>query len=178
MAQKIAKVIHRIVFYGCFIGMLVLLIMMLLTTSDVIGRSIFGHPVSGTYELTGYMMAVTVLLGLGYAQQAESNVRVEFLTEKMPPKVQGFLVTLFSLMAAVFFSIVAWEGFKGGIRVMHEGTASDILHIPEYPFQLLVGVGAFLLMLELIIKFFTSAYQLSKGKYVKRDMGKEVQGLN
>ena len=176
--KQIAKIIHRVVYYGCFIGMIVLLFMMLLTASDVLGRAILTRPVPGTYEISGYMLAVIVLLGLGYAQQAEANVRVEFFTDKMPLKLQGFLVAFFALASAVFFSLVVWQGITESMVSLKVGSTSDILRIPAYPFKFLVAVGAFFLALELIIKFISTVYQLAKGTYRKKEMGKDVQGLD
>lgn len=179
MAQKIVKIINRAAFGGCFLGMIILLIMMFMTTVDVIGRKFFDKPVPGSYELTGIMLAVVILLGLGYTQLAEANVRIEFLTSKLPVKVQGYLDVIFKIVVAAFFIVVAWQGIKESTRVMHQGTTSDILRIPSYPFQFLVAVGSILLVLILLVQIGTTVYQLSHGKYVKREMGKEVQqGLN
>jgi TRAP-type C4-dicarboxylate transport system permease small subunit len=177
-AHKIAQTIHRIVYYGAFIGTVVLLILMLLTTADVAGRKFIDRPVPGAYELAAYMLAVIVLLGLGFAQQSEANVRIEFLTDKMARNVQGFFVAFFALGAAVFFSLLVWQGITGSIKAMQTNMGSDVLHIPSYPFQFLVSVGALFLVLELLIKFIATVYHLITATYVKREMGKEVQGLD
>lgn len=176
--RQIAHVIHRVVYYGCFVGMIVLLFMMLLTAGDVLGRAILTRPIPGSYEVSGYMLAVIVLLGLGYAQQAEANVRVEFFTDKLPRNIQGYLVAIFALLSAVFFALVVWQGVKESLNTLSVGSTSDILHIPAYPFQFLVAVGALFLALELLVKFISTVYQLVKGTYRKKEMGKDVQGLD
>jgi TRAP-type C4-dicarboxylate transport system permease small subunit len=176
--RQIAHIIHRVVYYGCIIGMIFLLIMMLLTAGDVLGRAILTRPIPGSYEVSGYMLAIIVLLGLGYAQQAEANVRVEFFTDKMPRKVQGFLVAFFAMVASIFFSLVVWQGVKESLNTLKVGSTSDILHIPAFPFQFLVAVGALFLASELLIKFISTVYQLAKGTYHKKEMGKDIQGLD
>jgi TRAP-type C4-dicarboxylate transport system permease small subunit len=176
--RQAAHVIHRVVFYGCFIGMLVLLVMMLLTAVDVLGRAILTRPIPGTYEISAYMLAVIVLLGLGYAQQAEANVRVEFFTDKLPRQIQGYLVAFFALAATIFFALVVWQGISESINTLSVGKVSDILHIPAYPFHFLVAVGALFLTLELLMKFISTVYQLVKGTYRKKEMGKDIQGLD
>jgi len=161
--QGVAKGIHRIVFYACFIGMVVVLLMMLLTTFDVIGRSIFTRPIPGTFEITEYMLVIIVLFGIAYAQQTGRHVRVELFADKLPPSGQIVLDSIFTLVAFVFFLLVAWQGWEGGFYALHVKTASDILRIPSYPFEFLIAVGAFLLSLELLLKLITSVKSLSTG---------------
>jgi len=163
MAQAIARVIHCVVYYACIIGMVVLLLMMLLTTGDVIGRNIFTRPITGTFEITQYMLAVIVLLGIGYAQQVRQHVRVELFVDKMPLHGRLALDSLFTLFALIFFALVAWQGWEESFNTLHVGTVSDVLSIPSYPFELLVTVGAFLIFLELLLKLITSVRAIKGG---------------
>lgn len=151
MMGRIARSIHRIVYYACIVGMVVILLMMLLTTSDVIGRSIFTWPIPGTLEITSYMLAVIILLGMGHAQQARQYVRVDLFIIKIPRRGQVVLESIFTLFALIVFALVAWQGWEGGFKALRQNETSDILRIPSYPFELLVAVGAFLLCLELIL---------------------------
>ncbi len=171
MANKVIQVVHRIIYAICFIGMIVLLIMMLLTTGDVAGRSLFNRPIAGTYEVTSYMLVVIILLGLGYSQQINQHVRVDILTNKLPKIGQFILSTLFTFVATIFFSLVAWQGVSESLNVMRVKTHSDILHIPSYPFQFLVAAGASLLVIELLIKIVIMAIRYKKGIFEKETTG-------
>jgi len=148
----ITKIIHRTVAYLCFAGMVVLLFMMLLTTSDVIGRDLLTRPITGAFEIAQYMLVTIVVFGIAYAQQRGQHVRVEFFTDKLPVRVQLALDIIFTFMAFVFFSLLAWQGWELGFTAIRLKTASDLLSIPSYPFVFLVAIGAFLMTLELLIK--------------------------
>lgn len=152
MAQLAIKIIHRIVYYICFVGMIVFLVMMLLTTGDVIGRGILNMPIPGAYELTSYMLSVIVLLGLGYSQQIDQHVRVEVLVNKLSPRGQLILNFMLTLVGIIFFGLVIWQGWLFGLKGVHVKTTSDILRVPTYPFQFLVALGAFLFVVESIMK--------------------------
>ncbi len=151
--------------------MVVLLIMMLLTTADVAGRSLFNHPIAGTYEVTAYMLSVIVLLGLGYSQQINQHVRVDIVANKFSKTGQFVLSTIFTLAATIFFSLVVWQGIVESLNAMRVKTASDILHIPSYPFQFLVAFGAFLFVIELLFKLIISSVKFSKGRFEKETTG-------
>jgi len=164
MAQSIVRAIHRIVYYVCIIGMACLLIMMLLTTGDVVGRSIFLRPIPGTVEITQFMLSVIVLLGLAYAQQTRQHVRVDLFISKFAPLYRIIIDIIFTLMAFVFIALLAWQGWEGGFTAVELETTSDILKFPTYPFEFLVAIGAFLLAIELLLKVIKSVNGLVKGQ--------------
>ncbi len=169
--SKVINIIHRIIYSTCFIGMVVLLIMMLLTTGDVAGRSLFGYPIRGTFEITSYMLVVIILLGLGYSQQINQHVRVDIVANKFSKTGQFTLSTLFTFAAIIFFSLVVWQGILESLNAMRVKTASDVLHIPSYPFQFLVPFGAFLLIVELLIKLIITSIKFRRGVFEKETTG-------
>ncbi|OGP64287.1 MAG: C4-dicarboxylate ABC transporter substrate-binding protein [Deltaproteobacteria bacterium RBG_13_47_9] len=125
-----------------------LLSMMLITSGDVLTRDVFKHPIPGTVELSQYMLAVFVLLGLAYTQQVKAHVAVSLVTSRLPHRTQLTLNILTTLIGLFIFFILAWQGWVVG---MEERTVSDMLRIPQYPFRLLVAAAAFLVCLELLI---------------------------
>ncbi len=145
--EKVQHWIQRFNFYVNGVGMLLILPLMFLTTGDVIGRKFF-KPIPGTFELSEYILATFILLGVAYTQQVKGHVGVNFLTSRFSPRTQticGVVVTLLSMLIIV---IMIWQGLLEGLR---ERTVSDMLRIPQYPFRLLVAFGGFLLWLELLI---------------------------
>jgi TRAP-type C4-dicarboxylate transport system permease small subunit len=130
------------------VGACFLILLMLITAADVLGRDLFGHPIPGTVELSQYMLAVFILLGIAYTQQVKGYVEVSILTSRLPLRVQTILNIITTLLGLFIFSILFWQGWAVGIE---ERTVSDILRVPQYPFRLLVAVAAFLTCLELLI---------------------------
>ncbi len=94
------KVIQRINYYVCIFGMFILLLMMFLTTSDVIGRSFFNKPVTGTFEITKYMLVLLVLLAIAYTQQVKGHVRVPVFLSRMPLHAQLVIDSTFTLVGS------------------------------------------------------------------------------
>ena len=154
---KTKKGIQRLNLYVSIAGMSLLIPLMLLTTSDVIGRGFFRKPIPGTFELSEYILAVFILLGAAYTQQVKGHVGVDFITSKLPTRLRAVCEIITTFLSLFIIAIVIWQGFLEGIR---EHTVSDMLRIPQYPFRLLVAIGGFLLWLELLIDLTSSIGKL------------------
>jgi len=145
--------VQRINRWVCYLGMLLILPLMLLTSADVIGRAAWARPIPGIVELSSYMLDIFILLGLAYTQQVKGHVRVSMLTSRLPPRIQIFLEIFVTLLGLFIMALLAWQGWIVG---MEETAVSDMLRIPQRPFKLLVGAAAFLLCLELVVDLATS----------------------
>jgi len=141
------KGIQRVTVILCYGGMMLLIPMMLLTVSDVVGRAVWSRPIPGAVELSSYMLAVFVLLGVAYTHQVKGHVRVSMLRDRFPERVGHLLDVLTILLSLFIIGILAWQGWVVGIE---ERTVSDMLRIPQWPFRLLVSLAGLSLLLELL----------------------------
>ena len=146
--DNISKVIQKVTRLLCYIGMFLLVPMMLITAGDVIGRSLWSKPIPGTVELSSYMLAVFILLGVAYTHQVKGHVRVSMLVSRLPERAELILDVFTTLLSLFIIAILAWQGWVVGIE---ERTVSDMLRLPQLPFRLLVAIAACFLCLELLV---------------------------
>jgi TRAP-type C4-dicarboxylate transport system permease small subunit len=151
--------IQRLTLYVSYLGMVLLIPMMLLTTTDVMGRALWSRPIYGTVELSSYMLAIFILMGIAYTHQVKGHVRVTMLTSRLPRRANLALDLVTILLSMFIIGLIAWQGWVVG---MEERAVSDMLRVPQRPFKLLVSVAAFLLWLELCIDLFATIKQLSR----------------
>jgi len=144
------KTIQRCTLYVSYVGMILLIPMMLLTSAEVVGRAVWSQPIPGSMELSSYMLAIFILLGIAYTHQVRGHVRVTMLVSKLPKKWIIVLDLLTTLLSMFIIGVMTWQGWVVGIE---ERTVSDMLRVPQFPFRLLVSVGGFLLFLELLLEF-------------------------
>jgi TRAP-type C4-dicarboxylate transport system permease small subunit len=156
----IKKGIQRINLYLCSVGMLLLIPMMLLTAGDVIGRAVWARPIPGAVEISSYMLAVFILLGVAYTHQVKGHVRVAMLVSRLPEGAGLILDIITTLLSLFIVFILAWQGWAVGIE---ERSVSDMLRIPQFPFRLLVSVAGLFLCLELLIDLSASVGKLIRG---------------
>ncbi|MFZ7126670.1 MAG: TRAP transporter small permease subunit [Desulfobacterales bacterium] len=147
--DSMATVVRKINKGFAFVGMFFLIPMMLLTTSDVIARSLFHRSVSGTYELSSYLLSVFILLGIAYTYQVGGHVQIDMFTQRLPATVKAVLEVLTTLLSLFIISILAWQGWVVGIE---EAAVSEQMRIPEMPFRLLVTLAAVCLGLSLLVE--------------------------
>jgi TRAP-type C4-dicarboxylate transport system permease small subunit len=154
------KGIHRVNRFIAIVGACFLIPLMILTAGDVVGRDVFNHSIPGTIELSQYMLAVFILLGLAYTQQVKAHVGVIVITSRLPHHAQLILRVIATLLCLFISCVLIWQGWVIG---MEEKTVSDMLRVPQYPFKLMVAVAAFLTSLELVIDLGDSLAKM-KGK--------------
>jgi TRAP-type C4-dicarboxylate transport system permease small subunit len=146
--EKTKHLIHTVNRLTARVGACFLIPLMLLTSADVFSRDLFNTPIPGTIELSQYLLAVFILLGIAYTQQVKGYVEVTLLTSRLPPRARSILSIIATLLSLFIILVLVWQGWVVGIE---EQTVSDMLRIPQYPFRILVAVAAFLTCLELLI---------------------------
>jgi TRAP-type C4-dicarboxylate transport system permease small subunit len=127
-----------------------LLALTLLATMNVALR-IFRVPVSGTYEVVSFLGAIVTAGALGYTQKRKDHIVVDILSEKFPAKVKRALDRVSYTLILLFFSVVSWQTFVYGKRLLVTGELSETLKIAYYPFVFLVSFGFAVLALTILL---------------------------
>jgi len=133
-----------------------IIVMMLLTTADVILR-IFRHPIPGTYEIVGLLSAVVVSFSLAYTTVEKGQISVEFLIQKFPKKVQSLFSAVNDLLCLFFFGLLTWQIILLAIDLKQNGEVSMTIQMPIYPYAFGIAIGCGLLSLTLLHDFLKSA---------------------
>ena len=146
--KTVKREVHRVNRFVAGVSGFFLIPLMLITAIDVIGRDVFNHPIPGTVELSQYLLAVFILLGLAYAQQVKAHVAVSIFTSHVNDYVQLILNIIATVLCLFISFVLVWQGWVVGIE---EKAVSDMLRVPQYPFRLLVSLAALLMCFELLI---------------------------
>ncbi|MEA2014483.1 MAG: TRAP transporter small permease [Thermodesulfobacteriota bacterium] len=124
--------------------------MMLLTCADVILR-LFRYPIPGTYELVGLMGTVGVAFALAYTTAKKGHITVEFLTNRMPKKVQFIVAAAGEFFSALLFGMIAWQSALYALDLKNTSEVSLTVEVPVYPFVLSISIGCLLVCLILVV---------------------------
>ena len=136
--SPITKIIHILGHVSAFL----IIVIMCLTTFDVLLRYSLGVPVAGSYEFCEMMFTSVVFLGLSYTQIHKSHVRVEFIIKDLNPVHQLILETLMLIISLFIFTL---------FLILKETSLSSI-SISETLLKFLIK---FKLLLDFIITFFS-----------------------
>ena len=105
--------------------------MMLVTVADVVLRS-FRSPITGTYELVGFLGAVAIGFSLPQTSLDRGQVMMDFLTRRLPPAPARVLGALTRAVGAGLFALIAWNLFAMGADLRRTGDETPLLHLPHY----------------------------------------------
>jgi len=141
-------------------GMLVA--MMILTGADVTLRYIFNRPILGSFEITEFMMAITVALGLAYCALQKAHVRSDVVVSRLPQWTQAALNSIASLAFLGLFILITWQSIYRAQAMIDTRLTSSVLYIPKFPFVFVVTAGSALLCLVLLRDLFDYLHQAVK----------------
>ncbi|MFC0560285.1 TRAP transporter small permease [Halalkalibacter alkalisediminis] len=156
--NKIEAFVHSLNNVTHRVSMLVLFLMMFLTTSDVIGRYFFYKPITGTYELTGLAMVIVIFLSLGKTQLKKEHISIDFLTSKLPVKLESTLNVITSLIMLVLLSLTSWQLFEYSRRFGNQ-TSGD-LGIPMNIFAIVAAIGVLFYALTIVLTMWNSVMKV------------------
>lgn len=139
------------------LGTVLIVVIMVLVNADVIGRGLFGHPVSGVPEMVSMSIVAIVFLQVAQAFRMGRLTRSEALlglVQSRAPRLRQALEILFALAAAA----LVWEIFRASLplfeqawtRNTFEGTIGDFT-APIWPVKLVILIGCAALIVQLLL---------------------------
>lgn len=156
------------------VGTVLLVVMMLVTTIDVIGRYIFNSPLSGASEIAEFLQVIVVYFGIAYTATQKGHVAVDFLFTRLSQRGQRFLASFVSLVGAALFALIAWQSIAQSLVFKMTTRSSPVLEIPVWPFVLVVAFGSGLISIVLFGDFIES---LSTELHHRREFWSRTLGV-
>lgn len=118
-----------------------LVLMMLLTSSGIIGRA-FGFPLLGTYELVSFGGGLVLSLDLPVTSLEKGHVLIDTLLVHLPRVVRISINLITRILAIGMFIIIAWSLLQMVLDLKSTGETSAVLELHYYPL-LYIMAGAF-----------------------------------
>ncbi|MBV1789981.1 TRAP transporter small permease [Marinobacterium sp. D7] len=131
---------------------LIMLLMMLLTLVDVLGRYLFDAPVTGAFEVTELMLASVIFLGLPLVTAEGGHIVVDILDSALGPRlrlVQQWTVGLINIAA---FAVLSWMLWEHAFKVYRYEDTTAVLQIPYAGLAFLIATTSSLATLALLFK--------------------------
>lgn len=133
---------------------LLVIIMMGITTTEVVARYFFNRPTVWAWPLNRQIFGLFILVAGIYTMSRGEHIRIEILYNHFPPKIK-LIARLFSMVGLIsFIGVLIWQGaWMGWNSLMSRELLSGAFRIPLYPFKLLIPICAFLFLLQGIVVF-------------------------
>lgn len=101
ISRFLAWIAGAVILFGCAIPISI----------DVLSRLILNETLVESFEISGYMLAACIGLGMGYTVTTKANIRIDFLTSRLPTPLRRLFDALAALSLALVAGALAWFTF-------------------------------------------------------------------
>ena len=109
---------------------LILVMLLLLTFADVIGRYFFGQPLPGGHVLVQCLVCLLVFTGLPIVVLEDEHLRVRILDQRMTPRWRRWRDTATGAMVTACLAVVAGQMFWQAGYFADNGEYFESIRIP------------------------------------------------
>lgn len=137
------------------IGAVILMILMLITCVDVVGRYFFNLPIPGAIELTQFALAILVFTAMPVVTWRGGHIVVDLLDRVLSPAVLKLLAFISTLVIATSFYFLGKRIFELAARSIRRGETTEFLNIPS----------GYLVQYIAVMSWATAAVMITYGLY-------------
>ena len=117
---------------------------------DVIGRTIFHAPLTGTLEMTAYWwMPMLTLLAFAFTERQQEHIKVTILLDALPLRMRQIVEGSFSILATGLLVALTWYTLVDAMHSARIGeTTPGTPPVAIWPFKFVAVAGAGMLSLQ------------------------------
>jgi len=145
------------------LGGITIFLLVLLATTNVLGRYLFSMPVDGYVDWVEQAMAFIAFLGVAYTQRQGAHIRMDIVVGQL----RGRLLWFAELLSVVLMLIVTLALIYGSYlhfwRAYDLGDSSLDINLPTWPAKFVVTFALTLLALRLLLQLWGFARALRTG---------------
>jgi C4-dicarboxylate transporter DctQ subunit len=174
VTAALERAARRLARVGLWLASAALLASLATIGYSVARRYVFGAPIAWTDELVGYLLVASVMLAAADALFDGEHICVDIATERLAPRGKRVALLFGLATVAATAMLLLVEGI-GMVQFSHlVGLRSNgYLAVPMWVPQLLVPIGALLLLVAAVVAF-VAAWQ---GRLLPQEHATPVQGI-
>ena len=157
-----------------FLASLLILAIMLIITTDVLGRVLFGTPLYGVPEITKLSIVCIVWLQMGYALRERQHLRSNLILGALPRLGQRTVLILNAAAGMAILGLIALYSYPELVRAWSTGAfeGEHPMRIPTWPIWLIVIIGSALTAIEYLVQLVQNA--TGGGAQIEAEIGLSV----
>ena len=132
--ERFEKFNHRVSMGIEWVGLVAFVLMMLITTADVIGAKVFYRPLPGALDIMMMAQLICMTFAASSALILGRHVQVEVFVLLLPKRLQDNTECLVRFFGLILFILIVWRLFVYGYDLQFRGEVSPTIRIPLHPF--------------------------------------------
>jgi len=139
-----------------WLGVAAMLLMMVITCTDVVGAKVFLSPLLGAIDIVMLAQIVAISFAAGMALIIGRHIQVEFFFNLLPRRAQAVINSFVLLLGLILFILIVWRLCVLGHSFQTSGEYSPTAYIPLYPFAYSIALASIPVCLVLLLGFLNS----------------------
>ena len=149
---SIRKGLHSVIMVFTWIGAAALIILVLTTFANVIGRYLLRMPLTGAVEISELFLVVTVFFGVAYTEVRRQHVTFNEVVAFFPRRLRAITIGAMYFLVGVYALVMSWQETLLAISYMRPSVrVTDVLKIPIAPAMFIIAIGSLLWAVELML---------------------------
>lgn len=144
-------------------GGIVIFLLVLLATTNVLGRWIFSAPISGYVDWVEQAMAFIAFLGIAYTQRQGGHIRMDILIGQIHGRFLWFTELLTTCVMFLVTLVLVYGSYLHFLRAYSIGDSSLDINLPTWPAKLVVPIALTILALRLLMQIWGYFRALREG---------------
>jgi TRAP-type transport system small permease protein len=145
-----------------WVGLIGFLVIMVITTLDVIGAKVFLRPIFGALDIIMQAQLIAMSFAAAATLITGRHVAVEFFVPLLPKPLQKVVAVFVNLLGLALFAILVWRLTEYAYSLHIENEVTPTARIPLYPFAYGAAIACIPVCLVYLYYVFESVVQLVK----------------
>ncbi len=137
-----------------FIVCFSILLIMVNSTANAIGRYAFGKSLFFSEELNQFLIVAVTFIGFAYAVRKGRNIRMTAVYDSLGYTAKKVITTLISITTSLLMFYLAYKAVFYVIEIKELNRLSPALQFPVYIIYSIIPVGLSIAGLQYLIAFF------------------------
>lgn len=144
-------------------GGIVIFLLVLLATTNILGRWFFNMPVNGFIDWVEQAMAFFAFLGISYTQREGGHIRMDIVISRVRGRALWVAELLSTLLIFGVTLILIYGSTLHFLRAYQIGDSSIDIDLPTWPAKLVVPVALSILAIRLLLQCWGFARAIISG---------------
>jgi len=118
-----------------------LLVLMLLTLVDVVGRYGFNSPVNGSFEITELLLAAIIFSALPLVSAKDQNITVDLIDAFVPSFFAWVRDVAITLVTTIILAGISYKVWIKALESVRYGDRTAMLYLPTAPVYFYISIA-------------------------------------
>jgi len=145
------------------LGGITIFLLVLLATTNVLGRWLFSLPIDGYVDWIEQAMAFIAFLGIAYTKRLGGHIRMDIVVGQLHGRVLWFVELVSVVIMLLVTLVLIYGSYLHFWRAYSIGDSSLDIDLPTWPAKLVVPFALSILALRLVLQLWAYARAIKQG---------------